>query len=183
MLDLCPCIGTTCWCQHHGRVEENYYNGVATIHRGSVPRASGGKGALKFQGTYTDVSPTGAWMAKNQLGRRNVTPLQASYLRGFRYISEVKDVGGQEGIVNNPRGLGGKSSKQIDDREKISLSSKEPKTTAEKIAKETGVTDRTIKNDAKFADAVVVFYARACEAEVVVNCRSILSRVEQPQQG
>ena len=91
-------------CQSHGGVEENYYNGVATIHRGSVPRASGGKGALKFQGTYTDVSPTGAWMAKNQLGRRNVTPLQASYLRGFRYISEVKDVGVQEGVVNNARG-------------------------------------------------------------------------------
>ena len=40
------------------------------------------------------------WMAKNQLGRRNLTPKQASYLRGFRYNAEVKKFGAPEGNDN-----------------------------------------------------------------------------------
>ena len=33
------------------------------------------------------------WIIDNQLSRRNITPEQASYLRGKRYLSEKKEIG------------------------------------------------------------------------------------------
>jgi N6-adenosine-specific RNA methylase IME4 len=72
-----------------------------------------------------------AWIVTNQLGRRNLTPEQAAYLRGQRYNLE-KTPQGEERI-------GGKSCHRK---------------TAEKLADEFKVGARTIRNDAAFAAAV-----------------------------
>jgi len=79
------------------------------------------------------------WVIDNQLGKRNLTPLQMSDLRGKKYNLEKKNIGAPENNIN--------ASKQ---KKKISPFG----STSEKIAKETGVTDRTIKNDAKFSENV-----------------------------
>ena len=73
------------------------------------------------------------WIVCNQLGRRNLTPAQMSNLRGIRYNLEKKEHGGQ---------IPGSRSDQND------------QSTAEHIAKETGVSAPTIRRDAKFAEAL-----------------------------
>ena len=73
------------------------------------------------------------WIITNQLGRRNLTPMEASYYRGKLYEARKLSHGGDR-----------KSKGQ-----NVLL-----KTTAEKIAEEYGVTDKTIKRDAQFSQAV-----------------------------
>jgi N6-adenosine-specific RNA methylase IME4 len=72
-----------------------------------------------------------AWIVKNQLGRRNLTPEGASYLRGRRYNLEKKGHGGARATGKTFR-----------------------LETAERLAREFLVTDRTIRNDGTFAAAL-----------------------------
>lgn len=75
------------------------------------------------------------WIINNQLGRRNVTPEQASYLRGKRYNMEKKEVGENQHTM------------RVDHFDP-------PMSTAEKLADEFKVSAPTIKRDGKFAEAV-----------------------------
>ena len=68
------------------------------------------------------------WVDANQLGRRNLTSDQASVLRGRIYNRRKKAVGKPAGTK---------------------LGQHEPISTAEQVAKETGVSARTIKRDGK----------------------------------
>lgn len=69
------------------------------------------------------------WMIKNQLARRNLTPEQLSYYRGLKY--------------NNMKSShGGSSCKSCNSK------------TNETLAKEFGVSARTISNDGKFNEAI-----------------------------
>lgn len=74
------------------------------------------------------------WVIINQLGRRNLTPQEASYYRGKLYESKKQHphIHPKSEGKNFPR-----------------FSS-----TAEEIGKKYGVTDRTIKNDAEFSKVV-----------------------------
>ncbi len=78
------------------------------------------------------------WIINNQLGRRNLNPTQATDLRGRRYNMGKDDHGGD-------RKSNGKNYHLNDDR-----------TTAQKLADEYGVSEKTIRNDGKFANAVDV---------------------------
>ena len=94
-----------------------------------------------------------AWMAKNQIGRRNLTAMQVSFLRGFQYEVAKKDLGAQKGN-ENASVLNVKN-----EVEKISTSFPNDTgitKTGEKIAVETGVTEKTVRNDAKFAKNVIL---------------------------
>jgi hypothetical protein len=73
------------------------------------------------------------WMDANQLGRRNLSPDQASLLRGRRYNRAKKTVGKPAGIK---------------------LAQSEPISTADKLAAQHGVSRETIKRDGQFASAV-----------------------------
>ncbi len=75
------------------------------------------------------------WMDANQLGRRNLTPDQRSILRGRRYNRTKKATGGRA-----DRQLG------VD---KVTA----PKT-AESLAKEHHVSEKTIRRDGKRAEAL-----------------------------
>jgi hypothetical protein len=79
------------------------------------------------------------WVILNQLGRRNINPKVASYLRGKLYLSRKKS-------VTNPEGIGGKSNKIVGGKSCHQQ-------TREEVAKETGVSPRTIANDAAYAEA------------------------------
>jgi len=65
------------------------------------------------------------WIICNELSRRNLTPQQMSYLRGLRYNLEKKE--------NGKHGL-----RELDPFDQA-------KSTAEKLAKECGVSDSTIR--------------------------------------
>lgn len=81
------------------------------------------------------------WIIRNQLGRRNLTPTQWTYLMGLRYNLEKKE-------VPNPEGAGGKSGKIVN-RQNVGQ-----QTTAESLAEEYGVSDRTVERAGQFAEAV-----------------------------
>ena len=85
--------------------------------------------ALKFDSREAAIE----WIITNQLGKRNLTDEQKEYLRGKRYNAEKK--------------ADGKRGPQ-------KLDQNEPASTAQKLAKEFGVSPATVKRDAKFADAV-----------------------------
>lgn len=73
------------------------------------------------------------WMLDNQLGRRNLTSEQSSYLRGLRYQLEKSDKGGYKQV---------RSKGQNDP------------STAQKLAKDFHVSEKTIKRDAQFAEGI-----------------------------
>jgi len=94
---------------------------------------------IKFQVTpkfFDDRESAMDWMDANQLGRRNLQPQQASVLRGRIYNRRKK----AKGSVN---------------QHTVAKDQNEPlQTTAEVIAKETGVSPATIKRDGKLAEEV-----------------------------
>lgn len=79
------------------------------------------------------------WMIDNQLGRRNITNEQRTYLLGLRYRQEKKCVGAPEGNTN--------PSKQLAHNEPFVP-------TAEAIAKQHNVGRETVKRAEKYADAL-----------------------------
>lgn len=83
------------------------------------------------------------WMILNQLGRRNLSPDAASLLRGKIYLGQKKDHGGDHG-----------QQKAKKDQENPSGQNDHQPKTEEIVAKQTGVAPRTIRRDAKFAEAV-----------------------------
>ena len=98
---------------------------------------------------FADRAAVVEWIITNQLGRRNLTDEQKSYLRGKRYHAEKKPSGGQSG---NPG-----RSKEI--REQVAQSGRlgraGPKNKTEsRLAQEFGVSSTSIKRDSQFAKAV-----------------------------
>ena len=76
------------------------------------------------------------WMINNQLGKRNISEEQKSYLRGKRYENEKN----KQAFKGNQYTSGGGNSYQ--------------KQTSETLADELNVSEKTIRNDAQFATGV-----------------------------
>jgi len=82
---------------------------------------------------FHDEDEVRDWMIKNQLGRRNLSPEQQSYLRGLRY--------------NREKSQGRRTDLTLDQNDpKL-----EPLSTAAALAKEYKVSEATIKRDGDFA--------------------------------
>ena len=109
------------------------------------------------------------WIIMNQLGRRNVSPDVASMLRGIFYETRKKAHGAPLGNSNpSVKKQSGKNC-HIERTEDI-------------VAKETGVSPRTVRNDAKFAKAVE---EKGLTAEVLagkVKRRDLNKAVEVPKE-
>jgi hypothetical protein len=82
---------------------------------------------------FKDEEKAKDWMVRNQLGRRNLSPEQQSYLRGLRYLNE-KSQGRRTDITSGQNGP------------KLNSNA-----TASRLAEEYNVSERTIKRDAQFA--------------------------------
>jgi len=83
---------------------------------------------------FPDREVAEAFVVKNQLGRRNLSPEAASYLRGKRYLVEKQTHGGT--------------------REKESTDQNDRLETAKRLADEYKVGEATIRRDGRFAKAV-----------------------------
>jgi hypothetical protein len=103
------------------------------------------------------------YMIDNQLGRRNLIPEQASYLRGLRYNTEKQEKGKytreEHKGQNVPYDLGGnKSTEKVEETHKGqnvpygSVSKKE--STSARLSKQYNVSEKTIKRDAEFAEGL-----------------------------
>jgi len=83
---------------------------------------------------FTDRRHARGWIITNQLGRRNLTPEQKSYLRGIRFNTEKQERGG--------------------DRKSKSQSETLIGATAVRVASEEKVSRPTVYRDAEYAEAV-----------------------------
>lgn len=98
---------------------------------------------MDFPGKWAAI----VWICKNQLGRRNLTEAQKSYLRGKQYEAEKMAEGAP---VGNSR-----AKKQHGQNVQVDLTKREIKDgTAGRIGKEYGVNGRTIRRDAEFAKEI-----------------------------
>lgn len=84
---------------------------------------------------FENLDEVSDWMVNNQLGKRNVTEETKSYLRGLQYSREKKKVGGTGANQYNKQ-----------------LGQNVP--TAERLAQQHKVSEKTIKRDEQFALAI-----------------------------
>lgn len=84
---------------------------------------------------FPDREAAEAFILKNQLGRRNLSPEAASFLRGKRYLAEKLSHGGDR-----------TDTRATDQNDRLE--------TAQRLAKEYKVGEATIRRDGKFAQAV-----------------------------
>ena len=82
---------------------------------------------------FKSIENAKKWIINNQLGRRNLTPDQMSYYRGLKYESIKKDKGGYTYVESKGQN--------------------DP-STAEIVAKEYKVSERTIKRDSQYARGI-----------------------------
>lgn len=85
---------------------------------------------------FPSIKEVKDFMIETQLGRRNLTPQQASFFRGLRYNNE-------------------KAEKGKYDRDEHKVQNEPYATTAQKLAKEYNVSESTIKRDAAFAKGLI----------------------------
>lgn len=87
--------------------------------------------------SFKDIEEVKNWMLANQMSRRNLTPLQLSYLRGLRYETEKKANGGMR-VVSEAEG------------QNVPV----PKRTSLLLSEEYSVDEKTIRRDAKFTQGL-----------------------------
>jgi hypothetical protein len=102
------------------------------------------------------------YMVDNQLGRRNLTPEQVSYLRGMKYLTEKKEKGKYERLDHKGQNvLYGSETSEInpttegnEHKEQTILYGTDVVSTSEKLGKRFNVSEKTIKRDAEFASGL-----------------------------
>ncbi|MDJ0689213.1 MAG: hypothetical protein QNJ41_11945 [Xenococcaceae cyanobacterium MO_188.B32] len=111
------------------------------------------KNKLDFQIEFVecvDRSYAHDWIIKNQLGRRNLSPEWMANLRGQMYISTKSTHGGDRKSKPKTENSSGNSYHLNENMGAEKSSGK----TAKEVATQCGVTEKTIRNDAKFAEAI-----------------------------
>ena len=98
------------------------------------------------------------WIIDNQLNRRNLTPQQAAYLRGQLYRNQKERKGGPRRSKEG----------EIDQREKSSPWSGSHKT-AKQIAEISGVSEKTVREDAKYAESLDAIAVNDTDSRWVEN--------------
>lgn len=105
---------------------------------------------------YESLDEVRAFMIDNQLGRRNLSPEQTSYLRGIKYLNVRQAKGKYERIdhkdQNDPYDLSEVSSHK--DQNDPYGQSLQKRSTAEQLAAEFNVGQATIKRDAEYAQGL-----------------------------
>lgn len=102
---------------------------------------------------FTDQNEAVNWIIDNQMGRRNISEEQKSYLRGLRYRNEKRSDGGYEFVAD------GKSVGHSDP----------PIRTSERVAAQFGVSEKTVRRDESFANSLDTIgeYAPSIKAQVL----------------
>jgi hypothetical protein len=97
---------------------------------------------------FIDLAEAKDWMITNQLGKRNLTEEQKSYYRGLQYRTEK----------SKTKNISNLKQFQVEG-EKVSPSGK----TSERLAEQYKVSEKTIKNDEKYAEGLEKITAQNTE--------------------
>ncbi len=98
-----------------------------------------------YEKEFSDRHAAKAWICKNQLGRRNLTPQQKKYLIGVQYNAEKQTHGGERGAVQNKET--GRFTSSVQNEH---LRSEQEKT-ADRIARENNIAVSTVRRNEKYA--------------------------------
>lgn len=98
--------------------------------------------------TFADRYEAISWICDNQLGRRNLTPIQRTALIGRRYAAEKRTHGAADGFRGNQH-TGG-----ISPNDEYTPQSKTENKTAYRIAREMGITHATVERAEKFVQGM-----------------------------
>lgn len=112
--------------------------------------------------SYESLDQVKDFMIDNQLGRRNITPEQASYLRGLKYNAEKKNRG--------------QYSRETQSGQNVHFDEKGSKKTAQKLAEQYNVNEKTIRRDADYADGIEQLPAEL--KQDILAGKSIFSKAE-----
>ncbi|RYC67062.1 ParB N-terminal domain-containing protein [Spirosoma sordidisoli] len=125
--------------------------------------------------SFSGMDEVRSFMIENQLGRRNLTPEQTAYFRGLRYLDERGTRGKYKRDNHKGQNVPYASADFID-----TASNPEAKaeSTAQKIAKQYNVNEKTIKRDAEFA-AGMDKLAPALKASILAGSVSVSKSVIQ----
>lgn len=105
--------------------------------------------------SYSTLEDVKGFMIDNQLGRRNLSTEQASYLRGMKYLNLRKSKGKYERSNHKAQNeLYDILPSEHKDQNDPYASSEKKMTTAEQLAQEFKVGQATIKRDAEFAEGL-----------------------------
>ena len=96
-----------------------------------------------FEKDFPDRFAVIAWICRNQLGRRNLTPEQRKYLIGKQYEAEKASVPNASGRNQFSEEVGGQNDHQPTSEK-----------TSEKIAREIGASERFVRRAEEFARGV-----------------------------
>jgi hypothetical protein len=111
--------------------------------------------------SFNSLKEVRDYMIDNQLGRRNLIPEQASYLRGLRYNTEKQAKGKYERTDHKGQNVPYELSEPIEETSLThkgqnvpygSVSKKE--STSARLSKQYNVSEKTIKRDAEFAEGL-----------------------------
>ncbi|GAB3283258.1 hypothetical protein GCM10027347_59960 [Larkinella harenae] len=137
--------------------------------------------------SFDSMADVQLYMIDNQLGRRNLTPEQSSYLRGMRYLSEKGEKGKYDRQEHKGQNVPSELStsenhKGQNDPYDDSISG----STSERLAQRFNVSEKTIKRDAEFARGLSRLGPNlrtsilSGQAKVTKGVIQQLSRLEQP---
>jgi len=102
------------------------------------------------------------WIIDNQLGRRNITAHVRTYLIGKRYTNEKKAYGGDK--------------KSEEYKEKSSGQNDHLILTAEKIAEQNKVTEKTVRRDETFSDSIDTLAESSGESAIDILTKTKLTQ-------
>ena len=111
-----------------------------------------------------------AWIVQNQRGRRNLSPDRLAYLVGKNYQVEKKSAGGDG------------TNQHTEECSQIGYIPRQR--TVEKIAREFGVSPRTVQRYGKYAeavDAVAVEHGPAAKVEILAGRKKVSDYAPQPE--
>lgn len=110
--------------------------------------------------SFEDMDDVKEYMMNKQLARRNLTDAQRTYFLGTLYEQRKKKLKKLENLTpfqNNPELLEKFVSSELTERDNMSLSGNDlekSESTAEKLAQEQGVSDKTVKRAAEFKEGL-----------------------------
>lgn len=116
---------------------------------------------------YENIDQVKDFMIDNQLGRRNITSEQASYLRGLKYNAEKKNRG--------------QYSREMQSGQNVHFDEKGSKKTAQKLAEQYHVNEKTIRRDANYADGIELLPAEL--KQEILSGKSSFSKAEIVELG
>ncbi|BDD13063.1 hypothetical protein FUAX_54950 (plasmid) [Fulvitalea axinellae] len=116
---------------------------------------------------FADTEAVKHWMINNQLGRRNITKEQRAYFIGQRYLIEKKRVGAPADNKNASKNQTGQN---------VPF---ESTATADVLAKEYGISDKTVKRNADYAKGVdILAETRPEEKQKILTGQSKIKKAD-----